>query len=215
MSNVSYPPREYAEWFNFWVEKGSDYTTKRVMLIGDSIVVGYRKRVQELFREDGIYADQAAGSRCAGDPAYEAEIEYALGAAAGYKYDVVHLNNGLHGGCNDTLIPLCDYEKGMRRAIEIVKRCQPEARLILATSTPMRGKVNDHGTVDPELNGFVLERNEVVKKLASEYGLDVDDLFAVVAYKPEYTQNDGVHFDAEGKEALAQAVYGFVKARIN
>jgi len=206
MTGYNIPPREYAEWANFWFEKGSDFETARVMLIGDSITNGYRKIVQELVRDKGIYVDMAVGSRCAGDPALTAEIEYALGPVNGYTYSVVHFNNCLHGGCNDTLIGIENYEKGLRRAIETIKRLQPKAKLIIATGTPMRGKENPHGSVEPTLNGFVLERNAIIRRLAEEYGLILDDLFEVVAGKEEYTQNDGVHFDEAGRNALAEAV---------
>jgi len=214
MSELNIPPREYAEWCNIWFEQGADFTTPRVMLIGDSITVGYRALVNNLFKNDGVYADMVAGSRCAGDPALDAEIECCLGRANGYDYKVIHFNNGLHGGCNDTLIGIEHYEAGMRRAIELIKKLQPNAKLVLVTSTPQRGKENPHGSVDEKLNGFVLERNEIVKKLAAEYGLEVDDLFSTVAYKPEYEQPDGVHYGEAGKQALAEAVYNCTKKLI-
>ncbi len=201
---ISYKPREYAEWCNFWFEKGNEFDSPRVMLIGDSITVGYRSIVQNLLANSGILVDMCAGSRCAGDIALDAEIEYALGAANGYDYSVVHFNNGLHGGCNDTLIPLEDYKVGYRRALEKIMKLQPNAKLVLATSTTMTF-ANGKSSVDSELNGFVYERNEFVRSLAAEYSLALDDL-CEVARSGGYAQPDGVHFAEEGKNALAAAV---------
>ena len=217
MTGYAIPPREYAEWNNFWFEKGSDFTSPRVFLIGDSITVGYRAKVQELFRAAGsdILVDQSAGSRCAGDPALEAEIEYALGPVNGYRYKVVHFNNGLHGGCNDTLIDTEKYEAGMRRCIALIRRLQPDAKLILATSTVLlTSRDAAPGSIDYKKNSFVFHRNEVIHNLAAELGLPIDDLFGAVTGNPEYTQPDGVHYAEAGRSRLAESVKASIEAAL-
>jgi len=186
---------EYAEWANFWYEDAPNKTAERVMLIGDSITNGYRRIVQEKLKDTGILVDMTVGSRGADNPALYAEIEYAIGSVNGYKYKAIHFNNGLHANH----LTADEYEHGMRYCIGLIRKLQPEAVLILVTSTPF---VSESDTT------FVNERNDIVRKLAAEYNLPVNDLYTAIAGKSEYPQPDGVHFSAVGCEYLADIVYG-------
>jgi len=185
---------EYAEWANFWFEDAPNQTAERIMLIGDSITNGYRRIVQEKFKDSELLVDMTVGSRGADNPALYAEIEYAIGDVNGYKYKAVHFNNGLHANH----LTADEYETGMRYCIGLIKKLQPEAVIILVTSTPLADNSN---------NAFVFERNEIVKKLTAEYNLAIDDLFIAVAGKAEYPQPDGAHFTSVGYDHLAQTVY--------
>lgn len=209
-------PREYAEWNDFWWEKAGDRERRRVLLIGDSITRSYRDRVQEILKPRRIAVDKLCGSRCAGDPILTAEIDLMTGPLNGYRYDVIHFNNGLHGGCNDTRIPLDVYEQGIRDIVAVLCRNQPEAKLILVTSTPM----SDIGTtsieVKPENNVFVHERNNFLRRFAAENGYPVNDLYALVANSPDFPKSDNVHFtkDAAARigDRVAEVVEGYVKS---
>lgn len=185
---------EYAEWANFWFEDAPSKNADRVMLIGDSITNGYRRPTQEKLKSFGILADMAIGSRGVDNPALYAEIEYAIGAVNGYKYKVIHFNNGLHA----SHLTAAEYENGMRHCIDLIRKLQPEAVIVLVTSTPYS---------DDSKNGLVIERNNIVKKLAIEYNLPLDDLFSAVAGKNEYPQPDGVHFTSVGYDCLAELVF--------
>ena len=123
-------PREYAEWSDFWWEKAGDFSRRRILLIGDSVTKSYRGRVQELYKPKKIAVDQLCGSRCAGDPVLTAELDLATGPLNGYTYDVIHFNNGLHGGCNDTQISLDVYEKGIREILCVLKKNQPQTEAL-------------------------------------------------------------------------------------
>ena len=47
-------------------------------------------------------------------------------------------------------------------------------------------------------NEMVLVRNEVMREIAKERGLLVNDLYSVVAEKPQLWQAGGVHLRKEG-----------------
>ena len=190
-------PREYAEWSDFWWEKAGDFSRRRILLIGDSVTRSYRGRVQEIYKPKKIAVDRLCGSRCAGDPVLTAELDLATGPLNGYTYDVIHFNNGLHGGCNDTQIPLPVYEKGVEDIIRVLKKNQPNAKLILAASTP-----TDHG------NGgaYVIERNAVLLRLAKEYGCEYHDLYALTSDAESFPQPDGIHFEREAAARLGEHV---------
>ncbi|MBQ7309671.1 MAG: SGNH/GDSL hydrolase family protein [Clostridia bacterium] len=204
-------PREYAEWNDFWWEKAGDPHRRRVLLIGDSITRSYRDRVQEIMKPRRIAVDKLCGSRCAGDPILTAEIDLMTGPLNGYRYDVIHFNNGLHGGCNDTRIPLDVYEKGIRDIVAVLRRNQPDAKLILVTSTPMSAPGTTSIEVKPENNVFVHERNDFLRRFAAENSYAVDDLYALVANSPDFPKSDNVHFTKDAAARIGDRVAEFVE----
>ena len=203
--------REYAEWTDFWWEKAGDPMRRRVLLIGDSITRSYRDRVQEIYKPRHIAIDKLCGSRCAGDPVLTAELDIATGPLNGYKYDIIHFNNGLHGGCNDTKIPLEIYKQGIRDIVSVLKRNQPQAKIVIVTSTYMSPKGDASFVIDEKLNAFVLERNAFLHEFAAENGFAVNDLYALTAGNSDFRQSDGIHFDKDSAEKLASHVAGFIE----
>ncbi len=198
--------RETYEWANLWWEHAEDFDSPRIIVIGDSITNGYRGQLQQKLNGLGVMVDLYAGSRSVEDEAYFKETEYVLGVHHGYNYKVIQLNNGIHGDH----ITADDYEKGYRRELELVKSLHPEAVLALATSTIYTPKGME-GKIDEERNRFILDRNEIVRRLADEYKLPLNDLFRVTSGHAEYAQPDTVHFTFEGYDALSTATAEFVK----
>ena len=203
-------PREYAEWNDFWWEKAGDLQRCRILLIGDSITRSYRDKVQEFYKPKRIAVDKLCGSRCAGDPILTAELDLATGPLNGYTYDVIHFNNGLHGGCNDTKIPLDIYQKGVKDIIDVLRRNQPQARIVIVTSTYMSPKGDTSYIIDEKMNDFVLERNAFLREFAAENGFLVNDLYALTAGNSDFRQSEGVHFDGGSAAKLANHVAQFL-----
>jgi lysophospholipase L1-like esterase len=203
--------REYAEWNDFWWEKAGDFSRRRVLLIGDSITRSYRDKVQEIMRPERIAVDKLCGSRCAGDPMLTAEIDLMSGALNGYRYDVIHLNNGLHGTCNDTDVPLEAYKQGMMDIIAVLQKNQPDAKLILVTSTPISDRGTTDITVKDENNVRVHERNVFLREYAKENGFHLNDLYALVANSQEFSKTDYVHYTKDGAEKLGIHVADYIR----
>lgn len=129
--------REGVEWTYYWWDEAGFFDRDRVACIGDSMTHHYRPEVQKLLNDRKISVDQMAGSHCAGDPAFIAGLEYFFGMHQNYIYDVIHFNNGLHGDCNNTKIPFDIYCQGIKHAIAVIRRLQPQAKIIIATCTHM------------------------------------------------------------------------------
>lgn len=204
-------PREFAEWSDFWWEKAGDYSRRRILLIGDSITRSYRDKVQEYYKPRRIAIDKLCGSRCAGDPILTAELDLATGPLSGYKYDIIHFNNGLHGGCNDTDIPLETYQAGVRDIIDVLRRNQPQAKIVIATSTYMSPKGDRSFVIDEKMNAFVIERNAFLREFAAENGFTLNDLYALTAGNPDFLQSDGIHFEKDSAEKLAAHVADYLE----
>jgi lysophospholipase L1-like esterase len=117
-----------------------------------------------------------------------------------YKFDVIHFNIGLHGLGR----PNKEYGANFGALLELIKEKSPNAKLIWATSTPVREATNlqkFHANTT-----IVKQRNKIVVALAAKESIPVDDLFPVVVDHPEYWVNDGVHYNDQGRATLAKHV---------
>ena len=101
----------------------------RVLLVGDSICQGYQGKVRAKL-EGKANVTYWASSYCVTSPGYLRLLAFYLDEA---KYDVIHFNNGLHS-CET---PVADYEKAYRAALRLIKKKQPKAKIVWASSTPL------------------------------------------------------------------------------
>lgn len=173
----------------------------RVLLIGDSISIGYTLRVRELLTGKANVHRVPANAAAT---AYGLEkLDAWLGTG---KWDVIHFNFGLH----DAKLPPEGkrhterdvYERNLR---ELVKRLgKTNARLIWANTTP----VPNDGVVSPTRRfDDITERNRVAQRVMSENHVTIDDLNSIASPTLAKIQKpNDVHFFPEGSDLLAQAV---------
>ncbi len=181
---------------------------KKVLIIGDSISLGYHRTVTYLLRGEAV-VEHAEGNN-QGTTHGLREIDNWLGGA---KWDVIHFNFGLHDlkhvdengkNAQDRSAPqqadLVAYEQNLE--ILIGKLQATGAKLIFATTTPVP---QDHGPLrDP---GESMKYNKVALKLMQEHGITVNDLHSAVTPNLKQYQNPAdVHFTAAGSVFLGRLV---------
>lgn len=172
----------------------------RVLLIGDSISIGYTIPVRELLQgKANVHRILTNGGPTINGMQHIAEW---LGSG---KWDVIHFNWGLHDlkiNPDDTRqVPIDNYEQNLRELVSRMR--QTGARLIFATTTP----VPDAKTNPPRLNADVIAYNKVAAKVMREAGIPTDDLYSFAL--PQLTTIQlpaNVHYTAEGYKALAGEV---------
>jgi len=130
-ANAAPPAREFIEWCDIWVSHANDTNLPRVLLIGDSIARDYYPEVEKRL-EGKAFVARLATSRFVSDPVLLKEIESVL---EGTKFDVIHFNNGMHGWQHSE----AEYRKAFPKLIKTIRAHAPKARLIWATTTPLRG----------------------------------------------------------------------------
>jgi len=189
-------PREASEWCNIWVSHADKSDLPRVLMIGDSISVGYFGDVEKQLAGKA-YAARLSTSRCVGDPVLLAEVALVLGGAS---FDVIHINNGIHGV---GLVSETEYAEFLPHFIEHIRRLAPRAKLVWASSTPWRVK-GTPDKFDPK-NENVLARNRIAADVVAAQGIPINDLYSLGAEHPEYFA-DAVHYNADGKAALGALV---------
>jgi len=178
----------------------------RILLIGDSISMGYTPHVAVLLAGR---ADVVHNPGNAGDTDHtRADLDAWL---AELPAEVVHFNCGLHdikvarpGGANQ--VPLPRYRENLTW---IVQRLQATgAGLVWASSTPVietrHQAVKDFDRYNRDVESYNLAAAEIM----AEAGVPVDDLHAVAAAADlqSFLTPDGVHFTEAGYGLLASAV---------
>ncbi len=194
--------REGIEWLDVWVPDVNAKGLPRVLLVGDSIARGYGRQV-EVNLKGKAYVARMATSKSVGDPALLAEVAMVLGQT---RFDVIHFNNGLHGfGYTED-----DYRRAFPELIETLKKGSPGAKLIWATTTPVR--LRDHlDEIDPRTSR-VEARNTIAARLVEAEKIPIDDLFALMNGHPEYHNIDGIHFNDKGIAVQARQVAERIKS---
>jgi len=182
----------------------------RVLIIGDSISVGYTEPVQELLEGEAIVLRIPVNAQHSGYGL--AHLEEWLGEAS---WDVIHFNHGLHDlkyvkpdGSNapspnegELQVPLEQYRENMTRIVERLK--ETGAALIFATTTPVPEGVTGVAR-DPESPP---RYNAAALEIMQEHGVQVNDLYNFTLPRLEELQRpQNVHFSDEGSEALAKEV---------
>lgn len=172
----------------------------RVLLIGDSISIGYSIPVRNLL------AGKANVHRIPGNGGPSGNGVFLIDSWLGEKrWDVIHFNFGLHD-----LKRLADgnpqvgseaYGRYLRLIVERMKKTG--ARLIWASTTPVpEGKVSP-----PRVPADVLVYNGIALRVMKENGVAVNDLYAFAVSRLKGIQEPvNVHFTPAGSVTLAAQV---------
>lgn len=190
------PIRERIEWADIWVTDADKDDLPRVLLIGDSITRGYFGDVEKRLAGKA-YCARLTTSKCVSDPSFSDEVQLLL---KHYKFATIHFNNGLHGwGYSED-----QYRDGLLKFLATVKENAGDAKLIWATTTPVRER-SDLKQFS-ERTERVKARNKIAAKIMKERDIPVNDLFGLVEQHSDWHSTDGVHFNGQGKDAQAKQV---------
>ncbi len=192
--------RENIEWTNMRWNDAPDNCKARILLVGDSIVVGHEKLLHDIVK-DKYCIDSLATAKCVSDIDYMKELDYML---ASKDYDLVIFNNGLHGfGIKDEA-----YEENLEEVlIDLNKRVK---KLAWRTSTPIRTK-EDLNQFESERTPRVIRRNAFAAKITAELNIPVLDLYTPMAENVDYFSLDAIHYNDEGKAVQAKMLAEFIK----
>lgn len=186
-----------------------DPTLPRVLLIGDSISIGYTVPVRALLRGKANLhrIPENGGPTIRG----LAELDKWLD---GGKWDVIHFNWGLHDLKLDEQgkhqVPIAEYERNLRALVSRLKASG--ARLIWASTTPVPG-----GRLNPaRRTEDVAAYNAVAKRIMDENEIPIDDLYAFALPRlAEIQRPSNVHFTDEGSAQLARQVAASIETALH
>jgi hypothetical protein len=194
--------RENIEWTNFRWHNAPDLVKPRILLIGDSIVVGHGSLVHDLIQDD-YCVDYLATAKCVSDVDFMTELDYMLSQR---EYTLVIFNNGLHGFDIEDQV----YIAHLREALTDLK--SRVKRLVWRNSTSIRDKEDLNQFA--ERNFRVILRNKAAATIAQELALPVIDLYAPMSEQVDLFSPDAIHYNEEGKQYQAELLARHIRAMI-
>ena len=194
-------PEDFATMFkkNKVVEEGGP---KQIMLLGDSLRMGYEPLVREAFFGEAEVSGPNENGRWAGYTLNSFRFWHPMMP----KPDLIHWNNGLWDLGDDYQLgrPFSlpeEYRSALERMVKVIRKTFPDAKIIMATTMP---------TDNPDTSG-IEEYNEILKDVAAKNNIPVNDLFPIVKEHPEYVGPDHIHLTREGFKAVADQVTACIK----
>jgi acetyl esterase/lipase len=188
----------------------------RVLILGDSISMGYMPFVKEMLAEDTDVIRPRLN--CLGTKNGVAKLDEWL-ALEGGKWTVIHFNFGLHDLKHETADGKPSeaetdprqsepeaYEKNLR---DITTRLKATgAKLVFATTTPV-----PPGCTKPlRKPEYAKQYNDIALRIMKEHGVAINDLHAFCLPRLENLQRPAnVHFTPAGSKALASEVVRHIR----
>jgi hypothetical protein len=179
----------------------------RVLLIGDSISIGYtlpvRKRLEGVANVHRIPAN--------GGPSKNLN-RYDSWLGTG-KWDVIHFNHGIHDlrhmPDGKRQVEPADYEANLKAIVAKLKATG--AKLVFANTTPI-----PQPPLKPERTfGAVPDYNEIATRVMKEAAVPVNDLYQHMLPRfEELHQPQDLHYMPEGSEHLADKVAAAIKEQL-
>lgn len=198
-----------------YAEVVDDPKLPRVLVIGDSISIGYTLPLRELLQgKANVHRIPTNGGPTTRGLEH---IDSWLGDG---KWDVIHFNWGLHdlkqmADRKDPNLPDLDlrqvppeeYEKNLRALVVRLKKTG--AKLIWATTTPV-----PEGSAG-RTPGDAAKYNEIAARIMAAEGVAIDDLYSFAKPQLETIQLPAnVHFKPAGSQALAAKVAESINAAL-
>jgi lysophospholipase L1-like esterase len=185
--------------WGFYPATKPDPSLPRVLLVGDSVMNGYRADVSRLLAGKANVDIWATGLHLA----HEQLIPDLVKVLQQGPYDVIHFNIGLHDW-PEGRIPPGQYEPLLRRYVATYMSNAPSAKLIWASSTPVR--VKGGISLDPKINPVILRQNEIAACVVKAHGIPINDLYTLGADNLALARGDQFHWTPEGAHLMAEQV---------
>lgn len=180
---------------------------KNVLLIGDSIRMGYDKAIKETLENEANVCFPEENCRFA---SYVLRYLHEYKSIMGDKHvDVLHWNAGLWDCLRlfeeEPHTPIEVYAYYIERICVRIKKLFPDTKIIFATSTSVQ---SEHMSPDfKRYNEEIEAYNAAAVKIVTKYGFQVDDLYNVSVMLPPEAHSDPVHYYTPiGTKALADCV---------
>lgn len=184
-------------------------TLKRVLILGDSISMGYRELVKELLNGEAEVFFHEENGRFSGFTLWQAnQWVYNNGSP-----DVVHWNNGIwdigiEPPLDGNFAPINEYLDHLRRTVELFRQAG-NTKIIFAATTYQKPKSKKTCQEDVE------RYNTMAQALMQTMGVEINDLGAITkAHLEEYICEDYVHLTEAGACACAEQVSNAIRKHL-
>lgn len=193
---------------------------KKVLLLGDSIRMGYDEYVRELLKDKcEVYFDEDNGRFAAYTLWQVNQLFKRYG-----KFDAVHWNNGywdmnIEHPMVEAIHPVDEYIHFLKRVIAEIRR--NGAEIIFATTAPIleSGSSMDNTGTGVKINycnDWVVKYNGAAKALMAEEDIAVNDLYELMRKgKNFYKCEDMLHLTEEGYKLCAEQAARLIAEKLH
>ena len=188
-----------------------DPALPRILVIGDSISMGYRSFIAEHFKGKayvdywvGGGTDNMEGENATGKRAWK-------GVLSNGPYAVVTWNSmSLHSWPKPERCPEDTYVARMTQAVAFITQAAPGTKFIWVRTTPWRTTPDKgHPTLDTVENGRIIRFNKMTDEIMANAGIPEVDLYALCENKLDTVaagSKDSVHWNADVSRLFAGAI---------
>ncbi|MBQ9544686.1 MAG: SGNH/GDSL hydrolase family protein [Clostridia bacterium] len=172
---------------------------KKILLIGDSVRIGYDAYVREGLKRaaEVSYPEE----NCTSSYWVLRNLHIWADELEVYDADLVHFNAGhwdtlrIYG--DPPITPIGVYKENLVRIVRRIRFLFPRAKLIFALSTP----VIESGFIEGfecRLNRDIEEYNRIAVEALSEFGVIINDLYSPLSARPGLHSDQTHFFTADG-----------------
>ena len=182
---------------------------KRVLLLGDSIRIGYQFYVKELLK------DECEVVFWADDNGRFVQYNYwqinQMFKNHGH-FDIVHFNNGywdmnIEPPCDEPMNPIPEYVAGLKKMINYIRK--QKAIPIFANTVPIykHGSSEDNTGTEASItynNDWVISYNKAAEELMKKEKVQINDMYSKMITGPKYYKcPDMLHLTETGYRECA------------
>lgn len=181
----------------------------KVLLIGDSILIGYapevRRQLKGKVQVDCLLTGLNIGLK-------EVVYEQVKRALENGPYEIVHFNDmGLHGWQPER-IAKDQYEPLLKAYLDVIRSGAGDAMLIWTATTPITTKELPRKLAPND--STIAERNVMAARIMAEAQIPVDDLYGLMAPHLDMARGDQFHWTVEGQILQGRQVASVIDAAL-
>lgn len=189
---------------------------KKVLLLGDSIRMGYQAYVKEALAGEYTVCFPEDNGRFAAYTLWQLNQELKQNP----DIDLVHFNNGywdmnVEAPMTEAIHPVEEYVSFLRRIVALCRQCG--VRVVFATTVPILedGVAGDNTGVQGSINyrnEWVKTYNAAAVSVMAELDVPVNDLYALcMEDEQRYKCEDRLHLSEQGSRRCAAQVAEYVR----
>lgn len=186
-----------------------------ILLIGDSIRMGYCKTVRDQLSDVANVFYPAENCRNTQNVITRLNAwskEFPADEIGVVQFNCGHWDIAHWKGDEESLTSPEEYQRNLQKIIRLLRRLFPKAKLVFATTTVM----NPSGIVgvNPRNNDEIERYNRIAVNVAKESEIAVNDLYAITKPYTKEMFRDYCHLTEPAFEELGKAVAGFLRQLI-